>query len=453
MPSSRTERRAPSPAATRDVAGTVLRLAAVGVVLAAACYDVFFLLNRPPLHGFFDLRVYRGAVRWWLDGHSLYSFTLGDTEYGFTYPPFAAVFMLPLAFVPGATAAVLTTVVSAAAGVAITYWLVAPVARRHEWTPWFAVALAVPGVFAMEPIRETLGYGQLNMVIFALVVADVVALRRGLGWAGAGIGLATALKLTPGLFIVFLFLIGRRRPAVVAAGTFLGATLLAFLVNGAASWDYWTHELLQTSRVGRLDKWANQSVLGMLARVADPGQPDRRVWVVLAGAVLVLGMWRAVRAYRRGDDVVAVTLTGLTACLVSPISWTHHFVWVVPAVVVLVDVAAGTPLHGTAPWWLRIRPRAVAVGAGAVALAVALPFLLSVVWHFGHGPGHHHSQGLLGLVGESADGLVVLALLVLLPVRRLAVVDGDGEPVVGTVVGTVARGTRFRPAGPSSARS
>jgi alpha-1,2-mannosyltransferase len=444
MPSSRTAGWAPSRA--RVMTRTTIQVVAVAAVLAAAWYDVFRLLSRPPLHGFFDLRVYRGAVIWWLDGHALYEFQLGDTEYGFTYPPFAAVCMLPLALLPASGAAVLVTVASTAAVGAITYWLVGPVARRHGWSRWFAVALAVPVVLAIEPIRETLGYGQLNMVIFALVVADVVGLRRGRPWAGAGIGLATALKLTPGLFIVLLLLTGRRRPAAVATGTFLGVTLLAFVVNGAASWQYWTETVWQTSRVGRLDKWSNQSVMGMLARLADPGQPDRRLWAVLVGVVLLVGMWRAVLAYRRGDDLVAVTLTGLTACLVSPISWTHHLVWVVPAAVVLVDVAAGTPLHGSAPRWQRIRPRAVAVGAGTVAFAVVVPFVLSVVWHFAHGPGHHHSQGLAGLVGESAYGIVMLALVALLPMRRPAPVDGRDESVVEAgALDETGSGRRDRP--------
>jgi alpha-1,2-mannosyltransferase len=141
-------------------------------------------------------------------------------------------------------------------------------------------------------------------------------------------------------------------------------------------------------------------------------------------------MWRAVRAYRCGDDLVAVTLTGLTACLVSPISWTHHLFWVVPAVVVLVDVAARRPLHGTAPWRLRVRPRAVAVGAGTAALAVVVVFLLSVPWHYAHGPGHHHSQGPIGLLGESAYGLVMLALVALLPVRLPASAGAPDERVV-----------------------
>jgi alpha-1,2-mannosyltransferase len=418
MPPSRTEEPPPSPSLARVVSRTTVRLAAVGAVSWAAWYEVFRVVKRPPVHGFFDLRIYRGAVVWWLHGRSLYSFELGHGDYGFTYPPFAAVAMVPLSWLTSGTAVVLTGVASAVLVALITGWLVAPVARRHGWIPWFVVALAVPVVLALDPIRETLGYGQLNVFIFTLVLADVVALRRGWAWCGAGIGLATAVKLTPGLFIVFLFLIGRRRPGAVATGTFLGATLLGVLVNGAGSWQYWTSALWDTSRVGSLDKPSNQSVLGLLAHIADPGQPDRRAWVVLAGAVLAFGLWRAVQAYRRADDLVAVTLVGLTACLVSPISWTHHLYWVVPALVVLVDVAAGTPLHATAAGWLRRRRRLVAVGAGVLALLVAVPFILGVPWNFLPGPGAPRIWAPLDILGRSAYTFAVLALVVLLPVRR-----------------------------------
>ncbi|WP_177212714.1 glycosyltransferase 87 family protein [Geodermatophilus ruber] len=406
---------------------TTLRLAVVAAAAASTCLTLV-VAEKLLVHGFFDLRVYRGAVMWWLHGRSLYSFHTGRGEYGFTYPPFAAAFMVPLAWVTFRTAVVLTTLASAVAVVAITWRLVAPAARRHGWTPWFAVALAVPVVLAMDPIRITFGYGQVNMLIFAMVLLDVVALRRGWAWGGAAIGLATAIKLTPGLFIVFLVLIGRRRAAAVATGTFLGATLLGLVVDGAASWQYWTHALWDTSRVGQLDKPANQSLLGMLAHVADPGQPDRRVWAVLAGAALVVGMWRAVRAYRCGDDLVAVTLVGLTACLVSPISWTHHLYWVVPAVVVLLDVAAGTPLHGPSSEWWRRRARVVAAGAGVLALVVAVLFILDMPGEFlppaGAAPGRAPAE-ILG----SAYTFIVLALVALLPARRTVAVEGGDEAV------------------------
>jgi alpha-1,2-mannosyltransferase len=406
MPSSRTKDSPYRPAVV-----TTTRFAAVAAVAVAAWYDSFRVVPRSPVHGFFDLRVYRGAVLWWLADRPLYSFHLGRTHYGFTYPPFAAVVMTPLAWLTSGQATWLTMGGSALIIVVIIGRLVWPVARRHGWSPWFTVAVAVPVVFAMDPIRETLGYGQVNAVIFALVLSDVVALRRGWAWAGVGIGLATALKLTPGLFIVLLVLVRRRRAAAVATGTFLGATLLGFLVDATASRQYWTTELWDTSRVGRLDKPSNQSVLGMLARLAEPGEPDRRLWLVLAGAVLVVGMWRAVRAYRRGDDLVAVTLVGLTTCLVSPITWTHHLYWVVPALVVLLDVAAGSPGR---------RLRAGAVRAGVLAVVVTVPLVLSVPWYFPLEPGTPPTSASVELLGRSSFTCLLLALLFLLPTRRVS---------------------------------
>jgi alpha-1,2-mannosyltransferase len=302
------------------------------------------------------------------------------------------------------------------------------------------VALAVPVVLATEPIRLTLGEGQLNMFVLALVLADVVAWRRGRAWCGTGIGIATACKLTPGLFIVFLGLVGRRRAAVLATGTALGATLLGFAVDPGASWQYWTSTLWDTSRVGRLSNPWNQSVLGLLAHVSSPGPPDRLLWVLLDVGVAVLGLVRAVRVYRRGDDLAAVTLAGLTACLVSPISWVHHLYWVVPAVVVLADVAGGTPVRGTVTAWSRDRPRVVAAGAGLLAVVVAVPFLLSTYWAFDPAAGVPTSLPV-AVLGRSVDTCAVLALLVLLPARDLT-----GRRVRRPAEGSAARSGERSPA-------
>src|SRR3954464_12267089 len=237
MPTSDPARSSAVRSRRRVVVRAGLRIGTIGAVTAAASSIVFAVVAKPPLHGFFDLRVYRGAVLWWLQGEPLYSFALPPGLKGFTYPPFAAALLVPLTWLPEGPVAIGVLLASAVVVVLVTWWLVAPVARGHGISPWFAVALAVPVVLAMEPIRLTLGEGQLNMFILALVLADVVALRRGWAWAGVGIGLATALKLTPGLFIVFLVLIGRRRAAVVATGTVLGATLLGFVVDPSTSWE------------------------------------------------------------------------------------------------------------------------------------------------------------------------------------------------------------------------
>nr|WP_281371763.1 glycosyltransferase family 87 protein [Petropleomorpha daqingensis] len=367
------------------------------------------------------MRVYRGAVRWWLDGHPVYDFVRPHTQKGFTYPPFAVLVLLPVALGTETTATVLVTAVSAGLVVLTTWWLVAPVAVRHGWPRWVALGVAVPLALALEPVRETLGWGQIDLVVAALVLADVVALRRGRPWAGVGIGLATAIKVTPGLFVLYLVVTRRRRAAAVATGTFALTVLVGLAVDPSAR--YWTRELWQTGRVGPPTDPNDQSLLGLLARLAVPGAPSHAVWLGLAAAVLVVGMTRAALLHRRGDDLAGATVTGSTACLISPVSWVHHLYWVVPAVVVLVDVAAGTPVVGS---WGRRQPLARRAAAAAAAFVVAAAFGCSLIWFFVRAP---TSPGTA--LGENAYVLLVLALVLLLPAR---------EPVGGLCAGDGSRG-------------
>jgi alpha-1,2-mannosyltransferase len=199
----------------------------------------------------------------------------------------------------------------------------------------------------------------------------------------------------------------------VAVGTAAAATLLAAAVAPAESWRFWTGTLWQTERVGRLDKTSNQSLLGALARLADPDDPSRLVWAVLAAAALAFVLTRAVRATRAGDDLAGVTLAGLAACLVSPVTWSHHLVWLVPALVVLVDVAAGAPTVAGGPG--RERARA-AVPAAVTALVLAS----SSIWFAEARPGSHHDLGVAGIVVEDLYLLATLAVVALLPARVTA---------------------------------
>ena len=178
---------------------------------------------------------------------------------------------------------------------------------------------------------------------------------------------------------------------------------------------YWGTTLWETGRVGELDQISNQSVMGALARFASPGAPDRVLWAGAVVVVTAVGMLRAVRAHRQGDLLVAVTLAGLVSCLVSPVSWTHHLYWLVPAVAVLVDVAAGAPVTGRV---LGGRPRVVAGLAGAGALLVTTSLCIGTLWFFGEpGKGQPHQTSLSGVLGEDTYVLLMVVLLVCLPVR------------------------------------
>jgi alpha-1,2-mannosyltransferase len=401
----------PAPGRFRVVLlGGAIGAAVAGLGLYVVVADVL-----RPWHGESDLAVYQGAVTWWSAHRPLYTFRLPGTPYGFTYPPFAAYLMRPWAWLSPTQAMVLNEVASVAALVATTAWLVAPVAARHGWPVRTAGLVAAPLAYFLEPVRETLGLGQVNLYLAALVLFDVAALRRGSRLAGIGTGLATAVKLTPGLFVLYLVVTGRWRAAGTAAGACLGAAALAFCLAPGTSVQFWTRLVFQTSRVGPTSAVANQSLLGLLTRVSGPHRPVGLVlWAAIAGAVLVVGLVRARSAHRHGDDLVGFTLTGLTACLVSPISWTHHLYWIVPAEVVLVDLAAGTPA------WLRRRSRPVRAAAAVAALVVFLVFALSVVWYFAVPAGGMRGGGLAAVLGADAYVLLMLGLLVLLPARETA---------------------------------
>lgn len=357
------------------------------LLLALAAVVTAFTATVPLLRDWFDLRVYYGTVDSWIHrGGRVYDYRVPGTPYGFTYPPFAAVAMLPMALMGLRTAIVAALLLNLAAlAVAARVWI-GPQWRRYGW---YGAGLAACVLALFEPLRDTLSFGQVNLLLLALVLTDAGLQARGrTRWAGVGIGLAAAVKLTPALFIGLLLVTRRWRPAAVATAVAAGATALAALIAPDASRFYWTRALWDTDRVGRLDYVSNQSLQGVLARL---GVESRAVWAVLVLVVLCGWAWRVRRAVAVGDWRAAFALTGLTACLVSPVTWVHHLVWLLPSFAVL--VRAG-------------RPR--------VAGALYAVLCTSVVWLW-----FDDASGVDGFLGSNTYTWVTLGLLVWLPVGHL----------------------------------
>ncbi|MFH8662274.1 glycosyltransferase 87 family protein [Streptomyces afghaniensis] len=356
------------------------------LVLALATVVTVFTATVPLLRDWFDLRVYYGSIDSWVHhGGRIYDYRVPGTVYGFTYPPFAAVVMLPMALLDLHTAIAAALLLNLAALALILRLLAGPAWRRPGWYGW---ALAACALALFEPLRDTFSFGQVNLLLLALVLTDAALLATGrTRWAGIGIGLAAAIKLTPALFIGLLLVARRWRAAAVATAVALGATALAASVDPDASRFYWTQALWDTNRVGRLGYVSNQSVQGILARL---GEADRAVWA--AAVVLLLGVWalRARRAVAAGDWTAAFALTGLAACLVSPITWVHHLVWLLPSFAVLIRT-------------------------GRVRIAGALYAVLctSVVWLW-----FDDASGVDGFLGSNTYAWITLGLLLWLPVGQ-----------------------------------
>lgn len=318
----------------------------VYLVVTAAAAFVFFRLSIA--HKFFDLNIYRHAVRFWAEGNELYDYAQPDFLQGFlyfTYPPIAAILLLPFGFIPLGVAGALFTIGSIVAVFFTTKWLLE--AERLKTGLLTIAFLLVPLILIIEPMRENINLGQINMLLIALIVFDVLKLDR---WKGAGVGVATALKLFPGIFIVYFLVTRQWRAAIVSSATAAGVTILSAAVAPRASWDFWTQALWDTTRVGRTDYTGNQSILGLLSRLVAPAEPNRVIWVVLALAVAAFGLYRAERATRAGDLVSALALTGLVAGLISPITWPHHLYWFVPALIAV--FACARDRGPRSPLWL-----------------------------------------------------------------------------------------------------
>ncbi|GAA1801288.1 DUF2029 domain-containing protein [Planosporangium flavigriseum] len=430
----------------------------IGIVATTALIAVWAVRAFGRQYDFFDLRIYHGAVVWWTEGGDLYQFVAPRTMLGFTYPPFAALAMVPMVLLGTQLAGWVNALLNLAALALILFTIVGPIADRYGLPRWFAIGIAVPLAGATEPVRETIGFGQINLILAGLVIADLAALRwRGraaldrdtmirprpeqtpLSWlrhawmtgafAGVGVGLATAVKLTPGLFIVYFLVTRQWRVTFTAIGTTIGATLLAYLCAGKESLAYFSSVVWDTNRVGFVDATPNQSLAGLLARAYDSPTTPRLMWLAFAALLLAVGLSRAKTAHAEGDELAAFTIVGLTANAVCPISWTHHLVFLVPALVILIDVALRRR-RAVRGFNIGRFPALAGLRHAAAALGVYLLFVISPMWRYEHRLPNvsHYADGLSGALMENSLALALIVLVVLLPWRQGAEPVFEAQP-------------------------
>lgn len=354
---------------------------------------------------FIDLRVYElGAGA--LFGGDLYGVRFHVADLPFTYPPFAAVLMLPLAVLPIWVSALVWSV----ACVLALAWVVDRVLRACGATPpaWALPAVVAAALLA-EPVWSTFSFGQVNLFLMAAILADVLRPeRRHAGWL---VGVVAGIKLTPLFFVAVLLVLGHRRAAVTAAGAFAGTVVLGAVAAPGASWAYWTDVLWDPGRVGGVEYAGNQSVLGILSRLLGHEAPTA-LWFAVAGTTALVSLLAARLLWHSASPAarpLAVCTASYGMLLASPISWDHHWVWLVPTVLAL---------------WVSELPRARVV-AGVLA---ATAFSRAIWWS----PFRHGREYDWSLAEGIAGNAYVLAALVLL---AASTVWGIGAARSGSVAG------------------
>jgi alpha-1,2-mannosyltransferase len=362
-----------------------------------------------------DLDVYRTGGQAILHGANLYTIRAAD-RLPFTYPPVSAVLAVPLALVPFLVAKL---------GWVAMICLPLLFAVRTGFRPILdragaAASVLLPLILAVAayllPIRQVFGFGQVDMLLLAMCLLDCIATSPR--WPrGLLIGLATAVKLEPGVFIVYLLLTRRRREAGVAALSFVGWTALAWLISPRDSVAYWTSAIFNTRRLGGNASAGNQALRGMVLRLHADVAPDL-IWLPIALLVAVGGFAAARACWKSGHDLAGITITGLLGALLSPVAWIHHLCWIVVAV----GVIAGDGRRARRIWLAGL--------TGALFLST-LPIWAEVTLSAAE------LRSFPGFVAENSFGLWALALIPVLFWVRVARSEPLPDEAAPTAVGAL----------------
>jgi alpha-1,2-mannosyltransferase len=388
----------------------VLSVLAWAAALAAITPIVHGYLTNPPDQRLVDLDVYRTGGLAVLHGQPLYSvLTQPPQLLPFTYPPVAAIFAVPLAMMSWPVAQAVWVAFVYVPFAVIVWYSFRPLLRRAG--PWRVVlfaALFCAGAY-LFPMQDEMRFGQVDAVLAALAVADCAAVKPR--WPrGALVGLATAVKLVPGVFIIYLWVSGQRRAATTATLAALAWSLGAFLLVPKDSVTYWTSAIFNSGRLGDNAGTENQSLRGLLLRFFLPGSAPGALWVLIAVAVAVPGFLLARRLARQQWPIAGIAVTALLLVLVSPVAWIHYFLLVVPAIGALVGdgrrikrvlTAAGTAVFFglTVPWW-----------GNSLLNDSAVPRILSRLL-------------------EGSFGIAAVVLLVI--IARTSMTEADRQPIAG----------------------
>jgi len=268
----------------------------------------------------------------------------------FLYPPLAAVLAVPLALLPTAVVQIGWTAAGAVALVAILH--------RCGLTCWVLSLSGAAVVYVVQPIVQTLAFGQLGIFLVALVFLDLApgprVFPRRLLPEGLMTAVAGAIKLTPAIFVVYLLAVRKFRAFWVAVITGVVVTLASAAIVPAASYEFWTGLAHGDTGLGHsIIYLTNQSVIANIVRIFGVGPTPAAVALVLSAVVAGAGVWAAVLWHRLGDVRLAISLCGVAGLLVSPVSWLHHFVWIVPLAMSLVERRSVGP-RSIPTWFLAL---------------------------------------------------------------------------------------------------
>jgi alpha-1,2-mannosyltransferase len=310
-----------------------------------------------------DIAVYRAGALTLLHGEPLYDANTLTAEpfwalLPFTYPPSAALIFVPLAVLPLEVAWGVLTAISLLAMALVIRVAIGSLPKPAADGPrWWASPARSTLVFSvvllgLEPVWRTIFLGQINLILMAMVVLDVLVItQRNSRFGGVLVGVASAVKLLPIIFVAHLVFTGRWKDGLRAFGTFVVLQGLMFAISPHDAWRYWSYTLPDTGRIGPIHWAGNQSLNGMINRLSDLAPWASKAALGVSALLAIPAVWLMLKFHRKGQNLAALLVTAFFVLLASPVSWSHHWVWAVPLIVLLVSrLPATTPATAWKRW-------------------------------------------------------------------------------------------------------
>ncbi|MGE5698283.1 MAG: glycosyltransferase family 87 protein [Candidatus Sericytochromatia bacterium] len=310
-----------------------------------------------------DLSVFRDAGRALTHNLPLYEHFSSSSGFLFIYPPFAAVLFAPMAAVPQYP----LQIGWSAFNLFLLWWILRTIlARLRVRSPnWTAMAALGPAL-VLEPIRSNFSFGQVNIVLMALVVADCLGVlpRR---FRGMGIGIAAGIKITPAAFgLVLLF---RRDGAGLgrALAAFAATVAIGVVASPRDSHYFWWTEFFRTDRGGTPEISGNQAIIGVFARLGATGVVMDMLYLFSVIVIFTAVVFAGERFTRAGMHVVATAVVALGALTAAPLAVTHHWTYIVFLIPLIIA-------REYRRWWPLLMAAAVVFAAGPhFSLPVGIP--------------------------------------------------------------------------------
>jgi Glycosyltransferase family 87 len=372
-------------ATNRTMANWLLAAGVVAFAVSIAGLITLFVARPAELWSMVDVQVYMwgGHMARLVGTPYQGAYQFYNLHLPFTYPPMAAAVFGLVSYLPLAAVKWLITSASVAALAGVTWLSWGKLGYGRSRSRLGATLLVAAIAVWLEPVQQTLAFGQVNAVLMLVVVADL-CLSDGNRLKGVGVGLASGFKLTPLIFVPYLLLTRQYRAAVVALGTF-GFTIAASdLLIPRAARQFWAGRMfLSVSRVGNIAYVGNQSLYGASIRLLGSARAAHPYYLAAATVIGLAGLLVAAGLSRLGQELAGLVACALTGLLVSPVSWSHHWVWIAPTLVLVTDLAVRA---GKAA---RLRPGRVAgrLALTAAGLAVIAVLALYIAYPFHAVPG------------------------------------------------------------------